>query len=276
MIALGRGRELLTPGHSALSLREQCSLLEINRSGCYYKPRPDSLETQLLLRLVDEIYTKHPYFGSRQMASYLRLRGHDIGRSKIRMAYEKMGLQATSPGPHTSKPHTEHKIYPYLLRGIEIDRRDQVWSADITFLRMKKGFVYLVALIDWFSRYVLGWEIDITLDAGFCVELLSKALEQGRCEIFNSDQGSQFTSSEFTHLLLTHDIMISMDGKGRALDNVFVERLWRTLKYECIYLQEWETVRAIKQAVAEYFEFYNYQRPHQSLNGLTPAMVYFK
>jgi putative transposase len=267
--------ELLEPNHFALSLRQQCELLGINRSNYYYQSKPVKLEELVLLKLVDQIYTEYPYFGSRQMSNYLRLNGHDIGRSKIRNIYEKLGLQAVCPGPHTSKPHPEHKVYPYLLRGVEIARKDQVWSTDITFLGMKKGFVYLVAIIDWFSRYVLDWEIDISLDAGFCIEVLSRALKQGKCEIFNSDQGSQFTSNEFINLLITYGIMISMDGKGRALDNIFVERLWRSVKYECIYLHEWDTVKAIKQGVCEYFNFYNYKRPHQSLNGLTPAMVYF-
>lgn len=267
--------KLLTPGHQKLSLREQCLLLGLNRSSYYYQPQPIKAEVLALLRLVDEIYTEHPYFGSRQMTNYLRLNGHEVGRSKIRTIYEKLGLQAACPGPHTSKRHPEHKVYPYLLRGIEITRCDQVWSTDITFLRMKKGFVYLVAIIDWFSRYVLDWEIDITLESDFCIETLTRVLTKNKCEIFNSDQGSQFTCDKFVSLLVTYGILVSMDGKVRALDNIFVERLWRSLKYECIYLQEWETVKAIRQAVGEYFNFYNYRRPHQGLGGQTPASVYF-
>lgn len=204
----------------------------------------------------------------------MRLNGYNIGRGKIRSVYEQLGLQAICPGPHTSKPRKEHKIYPYLLRDIEITKNDQVWSTDITFLRMKKGFVYLMAIIDWFSRYVLDWELSITLEADFCIEALSRVLCNGKCDIFNTDQGSQFTSDGFTKLLLENAVKISMDGKGRALDNVFVERLWRSVKYECIYLKEWETVRDVRKGVAEYFDFYNNERPHQGLNGKTPASVY--
>ena len=271
---------MLEPNHPYLSIREQCLLLGINRSGYYYKPQPVNKETFAMMRMVDEIYTKHPYFGSRQMSNYLRLNGHGVGRSKIRSIYEQLGLQAICPGPHTSNPHPEHKIYPYLLRGVDIIECDQVWSTDITFLRMKKGFVYLMAIIDWFSRYVLDWELSITLEADFCIEALARILNSsssggGKCDVFNTDQGSQFTSSGFTKLLLEHAIKISMDGKGRALDNIFVERLWRSVKYECIYLHEWETVREIRQGVAAYFNFYNNERPHQGLNGKTPASVYF-
>lgn len=255
-------------------MREQCLLLDINRSSIYYKPRPIDETTLALLKLVDEIYTRYPFFGSRQMSNYLRLNGHNIGRSKIRSIYEELGLQATCPGPHTSKSHPEHKIYPYLLRNAEIIKCDQVWSTDITFLRMNKGFVYLMAIIDWFSRYVLDWGISITLDADFCIEALSRVLCGGKCDIFNTDQGAQFTSKDFTELLLAKDVKISMDGKGRALDNIFVERLWRSVKYECTYLREWETVREISQGIADYFNFYNNERPHQSLNGQTPATVY--
>lgn len=267
-------RKLLEPDNPSISLRDQCLLLEINRSSYYYEPKHIDEATLALIGLVDKIYTKHPCFGSRQMSNYLRLNGYDVGRSKIRSIYEQLGLQAACPGPHTSKPHPEHKKYPYLLRDIEITKRDQVWSTDITFLPMKNGFVYLMAIIDWFSRYVLDWELDITLEADFCIDALSRVLRNGKCDIFNTDQGSQFTSDGFTKLLLDRAIKISMDGKGRALDNIFVERLWRSLKYECIYLRDWETVREIRQGVFEYFDFYNYERPHQSLGGRTPGSVY--
>lgn len=267
-------RDLLVPNHPELSLRKQCELLGVNRSSYYYEPKLIDEETLLLMRLVDEIYTKHPYFGSRQMVNYLRLMGHEVGRSKIRSIYENLGLQAACPGPHTSKPHPEHKVYPYLLRDVEITRRNQVWSTDITYVRMKQGFVYLMAIIDWFSRYVLDWELGITLEADFCIEALSRVLEHSRCDIFNTDQGSQFTCEGFTKLLLDRAIDISMDGKGRALDNVFVERLWRSVKYECIYLQEWETVKEVRKGLASYFDFYNNERPHQGINGKTPASVY--
>ena len=267
-------RELLVPNHPEFSLRQQCELLKINRSSYYYQAKPEDEETLLLMRLVDEVYTEYPFFGSRQMVNYLRLNGHDVGRTKIRSIYEKLGLQAVCPGPHTSKPHPEHKVYPYLLRDVEINKCNQVWSTDITYVRMSKGFVYLAAIIDWYSRYVLDWELGITLEADFCIEVLCRVLSYGKCDIFNTDQGSQFTCGDFTKLLLDKEIKISMDGKGRALDNIFVERLWRSVKYECIYLKEWETVRDIRKGLATYFNFYNHKRPHQGINGKTPASVY--
>lgn len=268
-------RELLEPNHADLSLRQQCELLGIHRSTVYYKPKPLDEATLKLMRVVDEVYTQYPFFGTRQMALYLRARGYDVGREKMRGVYERLGLQATCPGPHTSQPHPEHKIYPYLLRDVAIVERDQVWSTDITYIRLHKGFVYLTAIIDWFSRYVLDWELSISLEADFCIEVLMRVLSDGKCNIFNTDQGAQFTSERFTRLLLAHGIQISMDGKGRALDNVFVERLWRSVKYECIYLQEWEAVKAVRQGLAKYFYFYNHERPHQSLQGRTPASVYW-
>lgn len=266
---------MLEPKHRFLSIRQQCEILEINRSNIYYERKAIDEETLQLMRLIDEIYTKYPFFGTRQMSSYLRSKkGQDVGREQIRSIYKKLGLQSISPGPHTSKPHPEHKLYPYLLRGVEIIGNNQVWSTDITYLRLRKGFVYLMAIIDWYSRYVLDWELSISLEADFCIETLARVLKNSVCEIFNTDQGAQFTSVGFTGLLLAHDIKISMDGKGRALDNVFVERLWRSVKYEKIYLQEWDTVREIRTALVEYFRFYNYERPHQSLCGETPASVY--
>lgn len=268
------GRDLLEPNHPNLSLRQQCKLLGVNRSSYYYHPSMPDDETLLLMREVDEIYTRYPFFGSRQMVNYLRLHGKDIGRGSIRHIYELLGLRAICPGPHTSKPHPEHKIYPYLLRGVEINRCNHVWSTDITYLRLNKGFVYLMAIIDWFSRYVLDWELSISLDADFCIETLSRVLVNNRCNIFNTDQGSQFTSDGFTNILLANQIQISMDGKGRALDNVFVERLWRSVKYECVYLREWQTVKEIRQGLCEYFNFYNHERPHQGLHGKTPASIY--
>lgn len=269
-------RGLLEPNHTRLSLREQCVLLGLNRSSYYYRPIPVDEATLALMRVVDEVYTQYPFFGSRQMTSYLRSKGQKVGRTKIRSIYERLGLQATCPGPHTSQPHPEHKIYPYLLRDVEITHRDHVWSTDITYIRLRQGFVYLVAVIDWYSRYVLDWELSISLEADFCVDVLARVLARGLCEIFNTDQGSQFTSDAFTGLLLSRGVNISMDGKGRALDNVFVERLWRSVKYECIYLREWESVKAVRQGLKTYFQFYNHERPHQGINGRTPAMVYWE
>jgi putative transposase len=266
---------MLEPEYSSLSIRQQCEILGINRSNVYYVRKSTDEATLTLMRVVDEVYTKYPFFGTRQMSSYLRRsKGCDVGREQIRSIYKKLGLQSLSPGPHTSKPHPEHKVYPYLLRDIEIVANDQVWSTDITYLRLRNGFVYLMAIIDWYSRYVLDWELSISLEADFCIETLARVLKTSICEIFNTDQGAQFTSAGFTGLLLGQGIKISMDGKGRALDNVFVERLWRSVKYEKIYLQEWDTVREVRTALAEYFRFYNHERPHQGLGGETPASVY--
>jgi putative transposase len=262
--------------HPILSVREQAKILEVNRSAIYYKSRPKSLtDGQLgLLRLVDEIYTKYPFFGTRQMSDYITKNHYPCKRHQTRWAYDKLGLHSVAPGPHTSKPHPEHKIYPYLLKKLEIVRPCQVFSTDITYIRMRKGFIYLTAIIDWYSRYVLDWQLSNTMEADFCIETLHRVLMNTRCEIFNTDQGSQFTSSGFTDLLIEHGIQISMDGKGRWIDNVFVERLWRSVKYECVYLYEWNTIAEAKKHLGEYFKFYNFDRPHQSLNGLTPNMVH--
>jgi putative transposase len=265
---------LLEPEHERLSVRKQCEILDINRSNIYYVKKGVDRATLDLMRLIDEIYTKYPFFGTRQMSSYLRLNGHDIGRERVRSIYSKLGLHALCPSPHTSKPHPKHKVYPYLLRNVDVLVNDQVWSSDITYLRLRKGFAYLVAIIDWYSRYVLDWELSINLEADFCIETLERTLKKGRCEIFNTDQGAQFTSHGFTGLLLANGVNISMDGKGRALDNIFVERLWRSVKYEKIYLQEWDTLSEVRQGLKEYFQFYNFERPHQSLGGTAPASVY--
>lgn len=211
------------------------------------------------------------------MASYLRTKGHDVEREQIRGVYERLGLRSLAPGPHTSKPHPEHQIYPYLLRGTAIERPDHVWSTDITYIRLQRGFVYRVAIIDWYSRYVLDWDLSISLEADFCIDTLARVLEKSVCSIFNTDQGAQFTSKKFTALLIAHGIRISMDGKGRALDNVFVERLWRSVKYECVYRREWENIKDVRQGLKDYFKFYNHDRPHQGLkHDRTPALVYYE
>jgi len=270
---------LLERAHPHLSLSRQCELLDITRSSFYYIPKaPEDMskEKLSLLRLIDETYTLHPFFGTRQMSSYLQWNGHaDIERHHARWAYEHLGLQSVAPGPHTSKPHPEHKVYPYLLRDVKVERINQVWSTDLTYIRLQKGFVYLMAIIDWYSRYVLAWELSIGMDADFCIETLGRVLSSGSCDIFNTDQGSQFTSNGFTGLLKKHDIKISMDGRGRALDNIFVERLWRTVKYECVYLKDWNSVSEARAGLRDYFRFYNYKRPHQSLGGKTPRMVHY-
>ena len=269
-------RQWIESEHPILSVRQQAGILGLNRSVIYYESRPKALsEGQLgLLRLVDEIYTKYPFFGSRQMSDFISMNHYPCKRHQTRWAYEQLGLQSVAPGPHTSKPHPEHKVYPYLLKDLEIVRPCQVFSTDITYIRMQKGFIYLTAIIDWYSRYVLDWQLSITMEADFCIETLQRVLLNTRCDIFNTDQGSQFTSTGFTDVLKEHEIQISMDGKGRWVDNVFVERLWRSVKYECVYLYEWGTVREAKDALREYFQFYNFERPHQSLNGLTPNMIH--
>lgn len=226
------------------------------------------------MRLIDEEYTRHPFYGTRRMQVQLRRLGHVVNRKRIQSLYRRMGLEAIYPKPRLSQAQGGHKKYPYLLRGVEINRCNQVWSADLTYIRLKHGFVYLMAIIDWFSRYVLDWQLSTTMEAEFCEDVLKRALINQRCEIFNTDQGSQFTSEGFIKILLDHGISISMDGKGRALDNIFVERLWRSVKYEKVYPSQWETVREARVGLREYFEFYNHERPHQSLNYKTPYVVH--
>ena len=269
-------RGWVEPHHAVLSVRQQCELLQINRSSVYYTPKVKiySDEQLGLLRLVDEIYTRYPFFGTRQMSDYISLHHQGCKRHETRWAYEQLGLHALAPGPHTSKPHLGHQVYPYLLSEVEIIRPNQVYSTDITYIRLAQGFVYLMAIIDWYSRYVLDWQVSITLEADFCVETLERVLAHSHCDIFNTDQGAQFTSKDFTDVLKAHQIAISMDGKGRWADNVFVERLWRSVKYECVYLQEWASVAAVREALQSYFEFYNTQRPHQGLAGRTPSAVH--
>lgn len=269
-------RQWVEPEHPILSVRQQASLLGIPRASIYYKPQQQSLsEGQLgLLRLVDEIYTKYPFMGTRQMSDYISRHHYPCNRYQTRWAYERLGLRSVAPGPHTSRPRAEHEVYPYLLNNVEIIRPCQVFSTDITYLRMQNGFVYLVAIIDWYSRFVLDWQISINMEADFCIETLERVLAYNRCDIFNTDQGAQFTSKGFTDVLLKHQIDISMDGKGRWLDNVFVERLWRSVKYECVYLQEWENIPELRKALSEYFQFYNYERPHQALCKQTPGIAH--
>jgi len=259
-----------------LSLRRQCQLLGISRSGLYYKPIGLSKETVKLMHAIDEEYTRHPFRGSRGMRDHLVKQGFSIGRHQVRKLYQLMGIQSVSPGPHTSKPNKQHPVFPYLLRELDITHAHQVLSTDITYIRLTKGFIYLVAIIDWYSRYVLDWEVSITLEADFCIEVVDRIVTPDLCEIFNTDQGAQFTTPRFTQPLLDNGIAVSMDGKGRALDNVFIERLWRSLKYECIYLHQLDTVGQAKTAIQNYFMFYNYQRGHQSLNYQTPYQVHYQ
>ena len=226
------------------------------------------------MNLIDEEYTRHPFYGTRRMRHYLRNLGHFVSRKRVQRLYRLMGLEAIYPKPNLSKAILAHKKYPYLLRGIIINRCDQVWSTDITYIRLKHGFVYLIAIIDWFSRYVIDWQLSTTLEADFCVEVLKRALITGKCDIFNTDQGSQFTCDDFTKVLLELEIKISMDGKGRALDNIFVERLWRSVKYEIVFPSQWETVQDARIGLHAYFKFYNHERLHQSLGYKTPWSVY--
>lgn len=268
-------RKSIEAEHEKLTIERQCELVGISRSGYYYKPQMTNKRTLSMIDIVDETYTRYPFFGTRKMASYLKRNGYDIGRKRVKTIYEILGLEAVYPKPKLSMPNKENKIYPYLLRDLEIESRDQVWSTDITYIRLNSGFVYLMAVIDWYSRYVLDWELSISLEADFCIDTLKRILgTSSRCKIFNTDQGSQFTSRGFTEALLERDIQISMDGRGRALDNIFVERLWRSLKYECIYMRSLNTLKEARKEIKEYFEFYNNDRPHQSLGNKTPSEIY--
>jgi len=258
----------------AFSVRRQCALLGLNRSGLYCRPVGESAENLALMRLLDAQYTRTPCYGVLRMAAYLRSLGHEVNPKRVRRLLRTMGLEAVYQKPGTSRPNPEHTIHPYLLRGLLIDRCDQVWSTDITYIRLARGFVYLMAVIDWYSRYVLGWALSTTLDADFCIEAVGKILEDRRCEIFNTDQGSQFTTPRFTQPLLDKGIRVSMDGRGRALDNIFVERLWRTVKYEHVYVREIQTVREAWSGLREFFDHYNNERFHQALDYRTPAQVY--
>ena len=261
--------------HTQLSIRRQCELIGLNRSSFYYQPVGESAYNLMLMRLIDEQYTRTPFYGWPRITAWLRREGHPINPKRIRRLMRLMGLQAIYPKPRTSTPAPGHRKYPYLLRGLKITRPGQVWSTDITYVPMQHGFMYLVAIIDWFSRYVLAWQLSNTLDGLFCRVALRQALEQGTPEIFNTDQGAQFTALEFTDVLENADIRISMDGRGRALDNVFVERLWRTVKYENIYLRDYGSVPELDTGLHIYFQFYNHERLHQSLDYRTPAEVHF-
>jgi putative transposase len=270
-------RQMIERNNTVLSIKRQCELLGLSRAAYYYEPEPISDEQQILLNIVDQIYTEHPYFGHRRMLEYLKRMDDPIivGRKQMRSCYHILGLEAIYPKPKLSLANKEHKIYPYLLKDYTISRPNEVWSSDLTYIRLTTGFVYLAAIIDWYSRYVLDWDLSINLETEFCVETLSRVLYWGKCNIFNTDQGSQFTSKDFVGLLLSHDINISMDGRGRALDNIFIERLWRSIKYECIYIRSLSSVAEARAAIDNYFKFYNNQRPHQALGYKTPAEVYF-
>jgi putative transposase len=255
-------------------VRRQCDLLGVNRSGLYYAPTGESELNLLLMRLIDEQYTRRPFYGSRRWVTWLGEKGHRVNRKRVSRLMEVMGIEAVYPKPRLSQPGEGHKIYPYLLAGVEVTHVNQVWSTDITYIRMAGGFVYLVAVMDWFSRFVLSWALSVTMEVGFCMEALQRALRRGRPEIFNSDQGSQFTSEQFTGALEARGIAISMDGRGRCFDNIFIERLWRSLKHEEVYLRDYTLVPEARAGIANWFRFYNHERLHQSLGYRTPAGLY--
>ncbi len=259
------------PGPLALS--RQCQLLGLNRAALYYQAAPvDAYELELMA-LLDRQYLRTPFYGSRRMTAWLQTQGHGVNRKRVQRLMQRMGLAAIYQRPRTSRPAPANRIYPYLLRGLRIERVHQVWAADITYIPMARGFLYLVAVMDWVSRYVLAWRLSNLLDASFCIEALEEALRQGRPEIFNTDQGSQFTDAGFTGVLRGHGVAISMDGRGRYADNIFVERLWRSVKYEEVYLKAYDNVAQARQGIAAYFEFYNHQRLHQALGYRTPRQL---
>jgi putative transposase len=260
--------------HPSLSIKRQCRLLDISRSGLYYQPKGISEEDLTLMKLIDRQYLMTPYYGARKIAAWLKGQSYSVNRKRVRRLMRLMGLKAIYRRPRTSKPAPGRKIYPYLLGGLKITRPNQVWAADITYIPMARGFLYLVAIIDWYSRYVLSWRLSNTLDARFCVEALEEALKRGRPDIFNTDQGAQFTSEAFTGLLEQHVVRISMDGKRSYNDNLFIERLWRTVKYEEVYLKAYQDGRDAQAGLRNYFRFYNTERPHQALGYKTPAEVF--
>ena len=273
---LEQRRPWIESNHGELSIAEQCRLTGVSRSGLYYTPVGESADNIALMRLLDEQYTRTPYYGIRRMTWWLKTQGRAVNAKRVRRLLRLMGLEAIYPKPRLSAPAPGHRIYPYRLRDLAIVRPDQVWATDITYIRLRQGFIYLVAIMDWFSRYVLAWEVSTTMDSGFCVSALDWALTQARPEIFNSDQGAQFTSDVFTRRLEDRGITISMDGRGRFLDNIFVERLWRTVKYEEVYLKDYLSVPEAISSLNLYFRFYNQQRGHRAFDYRTPEAVYFQ
>jgi putative transposase len=270
-------RGLIDPDHPVLSVRRQCELIGLNRGTYYYEPAKETPLNLILMRMIDEQYMRTPFYGYPKMTEYLRNQGYWVNPKRIDRLMGVMGLRALVPRKRMTRSNPDHKVYPYLLRNVPITRVDQVWSADITYVPMNQGFMYLVAILDWFSRYVISWQLSNTLDNTFCIEALDRALERSyrKPDIFNTDQGVQFTSDDFTQRLESADVKISMDGRGRVFDNIFIERLWRTVKYEDIYLRNYTAVMELAQGLDRYFRFYNNERPHQSLDYRTPAQVYY-
>jgi putative transposase len=267
---------MIEPEHPSLSIARQCELVGIARSSYYYDPVPTSEENLQLMRLLDEQYTRTPCYGTRRMTAWLNQQGYPVNRKRVTRLLRLMGLEAIYPKPRVTIPGEMLQKYPYLLRDVPIERVNQVWSTDITYIRLAHGFLYLVAIMDWFSRYVLSWEVSTTLDTHFCLEALDRALQKRVPEIFNNDQGVQFTCKDFVDRLKAANVRISWDGRGRALDNIFVERLWRTVKYEEVYLKDYATVPVAVQNINQFFKHYNYERLHQSLEYQTPAHVYYR
>ena len=266
---------MIDPEHD-LPIKHQAEVLGISRSTVYYEPRPISDEDLWLMRRLDELHLNYPFAGSRMLRGLLWQQGLEVGRRHIKTLMRRMGIEAIYRKPNTSKPALGHKIYPYLLRGMAVTRPNQVWAMDLTYIPMARGFIYLAAVVDWFSRRVLAWKLSITMEASFCIEAVEEALSKNeKPEIFNTDQGSQFTSDDFTGLLRKNGIAISMDGKGRWRDNVFVERVWKSIKYEEVYLHAYESVQQARESIGRYVEFYNSVRPHSSLGAFTPDQVYF-
>lgn len=267
-------RSLLEADHASISLRRQCDLLGLPRSTAYYTPIPESQENLALMKEIDAIYLDNPSYGSRSIAAVLMNSGWEVNRKRVQRLMRLMNIAGVTPKRNTSKPSPGHRVFPYLLRNVAISHPDQVWSTDITYVPLRNGFVYLTAVMDWYSRYVLSWKLSNRLEGSFCLEALDEALQHGKPEVFNTDQGSQFTSAAFVNRLLDRAVAVSMDGRGRALDNVFIERLWRSVKYQEIYLRDYATVADVEEGLRLYFEKYNHERPHQSLGNLTPAKVY--
>jgi putative transposase len=275
-LTIEQKRQAVEPGYKKIPVVRQCELLGLNRSSLYYTVQGETNYNERLMKLIDEQYVKTPFYGIAKMTEWLRLEGHAVNPKRVRRLMRQMGLEAVYPRRKRglSVPNTQHKIYPYLLGDVEIIRPDQGWSADITYIRMYRGWLYLVAVMDWFSRYVFSWEISITLESDFCVSALKEALSQGQPDIFNTDQGSQFTSTDFTDTLLKAGVQISMDGKGRVFDNIFIERLWRSVKVEEVYLRDYQTIAEARYYLGRYFAFYNNERLHQALGYRSPAEVY--
>lgn len=267
---------MVEPMQEQISLRRQCELLGLGRSSLYYRSQADTSYNEQLMRLMDEQYTRTPFYGVPRMTEWLRRQGHWVNAKRVRRLLRQMGLEAIYPRRKRglSQAGPEHRVYPYLLKGLQITRPNQVWAADITYIRMVRGWLYLTAILDWFSRYVVAWEVSITLEADFCVTALKRALDLARPEIFNTDQGSQFTCGDWIDALTEAGVAISMDGQGRVFDNIFVERLWRSVKLEEVYLQDYQTVMEARRGLGRYFAFYNGERPHQALGHSTPAEVY--